>query len=561
MASKKYLLLAAMALLSTVGVKAQDGNSGMYRGGGYDFSDTTLIPESRLPQHRDFLNDQYDFPAKPRNQWEIGISGGLLNVSGDVKSRSLFNGAVKPLNTLGFGLSVRKAWGYVISTRLQYIHGSASGYNYQPGQGYIGHGNLSPWSNLGYTAPVYYNYKTTINELSLQVVAAVNNLKFHKARNKVSYYMLAGIGGLTYNTKIDALNASGGKYDVQFDEIAKKYAANGAYDSRQDISKDLRDLFDGDYETEGENHGDRGEIAGGTLRGVATVGAGFQVRLSKRLSLQVEDKVTLTGDDLVDGQRWQEWPQTGGSAMTREMDNLNYFSVGLGINLGGKAVDPLWWMNPMDYGYNSMKHIKAPSSNCDKDADGDGISDCFDRCPNTPGGVSVDSHGCPFDTDGDGVFDYKDKQLITPTECQPVDADGVGKCPCPDPDCFKGITKIEGCGNIPMGSISFNAGSPKLGSSAMNQLNTLSSSMRSNPNCKVVVIGNGNGSKVEQQRSWDRVNSVINYMVEKQGIDRERFIFQYGNASGDSNSVDYRSAGPDETGPSNMPPPHPNLRK
>jgi hypothetical protein len=84
--------------------------------------------------------------------------------------------------------------------------------------------------------------------------------------------------------------------------------------------------------------------------------------------------------------------------------------------------------------------------------------------------------------------------------------------------------------------------------------------MRSNPNCKVVVIGCGNGSKIEQQRSWDRVNSVINYMVDKQNIDRERFIFQYGTSC-DANSVEYRSAAQGEEGPSNLPPPHPNLRR
>ena len=94
----------------------------------------------------------------------------------------------------------------------------------------------------------------------------------------------------------------------------------------------------------------------------------------------------------------------------------------------------------------------------------------------------------------------------------------------------------------------------------MNQLNTLSNAMRANPNCKVVVTGNGNVNKVDQQRSWDRVNSIINYMVEKQAIDRERFIFKYGNP-GDSNSVDYRVANQGEEGTSNPAPPHPNLRK
>jgi outer membrane protein OmpA-like peptidoglycan-associated protein len=90
----------------------------------------------------------------------------------------------------------------------------------------------------------------------------------------------------------------------------------------------------------------------------------------------------------------------------------------------------------------------------------------------------------------------------------------------------------SGCGSVASGSISFGAGSAKLSSGAMSQLNSLANSLRSNPNCKAVISGNGNGSKIEQQRSWDRVNSVINYMVDKQGIDRDRFIFQYGNGGG-----------------------------
>lgn len=558
MLSKKYSIVAGLlALFATTGLQAQE-NSGMYRGGGYDFADTSLIPANRLPQQRDFLNNQYDFPAKPRNQWEIGINGGMLNVSGDVRSKTIFNGAIKPLNTLGWGLTVRKAWGYVLSTRLQFNHGSASGYNHQSSLGYWGHS--SPWEKLGYTSPVYYNYKTTISELSLQVVAALNNVKFHTARNKASYYVFAGFGGMSYRTWMDARNASNANYN--FSTIGAGLSGS-AWETRKDKNTQLKALFDGTYETEAEKHDNRNVMGNGTLRAVANAGGGVQFRLSKVVSLSIEDKFTLTGDDLVDGQRWQERPtSTGGtvaSAMTRDMDNLNYFSVGFNFNLGGNAVSPLWWMNPMDYAYNEIKGKRAPDSKCDKDADGDGISDCFDRCPNTPGGVSVDSHGCPFDTDGDGVADYKDKQLITPTECQPVDADGVGRCP--DPECCKNrIAPPSGCGSVSSGSIQFSASGAKLSSGSMGQLNSLASSMRSNPNCKAVIIGNGSGSKIEQQRSWDRVNSVINYMVDKQGIDRDRFIFQYGN-SGDANSVEYRAAGPGEEGPSNTPPPFPNLRR
>lgn len=564
MASKKYILMAGLAAMLSQGLVAQENNSGMYRGGGYDFADTSLIPSKRMSQHRDFLNNQYDFPAKPRNQWEIGLSVGPLFVSGDVRSKNIFTANDENrLNTMAWGLHVRKAWGYVISTRLQFIHGSATGFNYQGSEGYWGHGQ-NPWYNANYwSQDVFYNYKTTVSDLSLQLMAALNNLKFHRARNKMSLYTLAGIGGMLYNTKVDIKDASGNNYN--FSTITNPGSGNNIYDNRREINKALRAMFDGDYETPAERHNNRKWVGDNTFRPTATAGLGLQFRLGRRLSLGVETRWMYTNDDLIDGQRWQERPTTTNgvlvsSAMTRDYDNVNYTSISLNVHLGGKSVDPLWWMNPLDYGYNEMKRPRgATGSKCDNDADGDGISDCFDRCPNTPGGVSVDSHGCPFDTDGDGVADYKDKQLITPTECQPVDADGVGKCP--DPECCKNrVDGPVGCSTIPSGAISFSAGSAKLSSGAMGQLNSLASAMRANPNCKAVIIGNGSGSKIEQQRSWDRVNSVINYMVDKQGIDRERFIFQYGN-SGDANSVDYRAAASGEEGPSNTPPPFPNLRR
>ncbi|MEJ0105258.1 MAG: hypothetical protein WDO19_23060 [Bacteroidota bacterium] len=74
------------------------------------------------------------------------------------------------------------------------------------------------------------------------------------------------------------------------------------------------------------------------------------------------------------------------------------------------------------------------------DSDGDGVTDQFDQ-EQTPQGCPVDTHGVSRDTDGDGVPDCKDKELVTPTYCQPVDADGVGKCPCPDSTCYEGFMK------------------------------------------------------------------------------------------------------------------------
>ncbi len=573
MSIKNYAFILGLITMFSVSAFAQDEATSpvVYRGAGYDVLDTSVIPTRRMEQQKDFLDNQYDFPAKPRNQWEFGISGGLLNVSGDVRTKTPFN-AKNPGQTMGFGVHLRKAWGYILSTRLQYLHGNASGFNWQGSQGYWGHPQ-NQWMRTGYgtgtvdkndgtAKTVINNYCTTIDELSIQLVASLNNIKFHKARNKASVYGIVGIGGALYETWVDALK---GKSQYDFVSVLnKKYTTDQpswstAYKTRKAKNDNFLNMFDGTYETRAERHDNRPWTGSEkTFRTILTTGLGIQFKLGQRVSLSIEDKWTYSNDDLVDGQRWQEWPQpnNGGSAMTRDFDTWNYASLGLNFHLGGRSVEPLWWMNPLDYGYNEMKRPRA-GGDCDTDSDGDGVSDCFDRCPDTQVGVSVDTHGCCLDTDGDGVCDYKDKQLITPTECQPTDADGIGTCP--DPACCDNV-KPTTCGDIESGSVGFNSGSSKISSSSASQLSSLASQMRNSPNCKVVVTGNGNENKIAQQRSWDRVNSIINYMVDRHNIDRDRFIFQYGR-SGNSNSVEYRSANGGEEGPSNMAPPFPNLSK
>ena len=92
-------------------------------------------------------------------------------------------------------------------------------------------------------------------------------------------------------------------------------------------------------------------------------------------------------------------------------------------------------------------------------------------------------------------------------------------------------------------------------------LASVASRLRNNPECKVVVIGYCSSNKKEQQLSWDHVNAVINYLVEKEGISADRFIFNYGQEGGDCNTVDLRAAAEGEEGPNTVPAPHPNLRK
>ena len=183
---------------------------------------------------------------------------------------------------------------------------------------------------------------------------------------------------------------------------------------------------------------------------------------------------------------------------------------------------------------------------------------------NAAKGCPVDSHGVSKDTDGDGVPDCRDKEILTPLKCFPVNSDGVGTCP--EPACckeirdmlanMKPVDKAADCtiGSLPSVQFKNNA---KLSRAAESVLANAAATIKANPNCRVKVIGYGTASKAAQQLSWERVNAVIKYMVEKQGISESRLLFQYGN-DGDSNTVDLQ--GTTETGPTTVPAPHPNLK-
>jgi outer membrane protein OmpA-like peptidoglycan-associated protein len=108
-------------------------------------------------------------------------------------------------------------------------------------------------------------------------------------------------------------------------------------------------------------------------------------------------------------------------------------------------------------------------------------------------------------------------------------------------------------------SVQFRSGAIALSNDAKAVLNTAAAQIRANENCRVRVVGYGASDKRAQQLSWDRVNAVIRYMVEQQGISENRFIFSYGAEGGDANTVDLQPT--TEEGPNTVPAPHPNLKK
>ena len=563
MIGKKYAVLAGCFLAFLSQSYAQDNVA--ESSSSYDIRDSSLIPAKRIPQHNEFLNNAYPFPAKPRNQWELGIKGGLSTISGDVRAS---------LPTFGFGLHIRKALGYTFSLRVEYDYMMMKGLNWQPSfTGYAGNPQIFQYYDPVAHTPVFYNYKSTIQSLSIQGIATLNNINFHRAKSNLAIYVLGGFGLMTYSTLYNLTNDNNGKKPYDYSTIINQFGPSGfIYSNRKAIKSALKDMLDGSYETLAQRDPSQPTIFGGTpIRPVLELGGGIEFKLSDKFNIALEDKVSITKTDLLDGQQWQETGSSSVHVLTSDFDSYNFLSVGLNYNIGKRAVEPLWWINPLDYAYseiNAPKHMKLPKPVLD-DADGDGVTDQFDHEPNTPAGCPVDTHGVSRDTDGDGVPDCKDKELITPTQCQPVDADGVGKCP--DPACCKEINaRLDSGGLGSMGkarcfigdlpSIVFKGRTVTLSKEGQVLATTIADKMKNNPGCKVAVIGYGESSKTAQQLSWDRVNEVIKYLVEKEGINSDRFIFRYGQTGGDENTIDIKD-GTGEEGPNTVPAPHPNLRK
>jgi OmpA-OmpF porin, OOP family len=285
------------------------------------------------------------------------------------------------------------------------------------------------------------------------------------------------------------------------------------------------------------------------------VGAGIAWKLSDRVNIGIEQKFTLPFDDNFDGLK-----------AGQSNDVVAATQLRLNFNLGNpaKAVQPLWWLNPNNYVYNEVntpKHMKIPTPVL-PDADGDGVTDQFDMEPNTPAGAPVDSHGVSRDTDGDGVPDYKDKEPLTARDCFPVDADGIGKCPEPPccaelRDSLKNMKPTCDLGTLP--SVQFKSGSLTLNSTAKAVLNSIAQQLNASPGCNVRVSGYYVASnKRSQQLGWDRVNTIIKYLTEQQGISESRLIWNL-TTGGDPNTVDF--VGTTETGPNMIPAPFPNLQK
>lgn len=501
MTRKNVFLLVALIVTTQLSAVAQSVS-------GWNWKDSSKVAVKNLPQYNEFLNNAFPYPAKPRDQWELGFGLGISSLMADVN----------PSGGFAANISLRKAIDHIFSVRGSFSSISVAGTPSNYGL------------NIGQLA-----YKNQTLGLGADVIATLNAKSYYRSNPKTNVYLLGGYTLLASQVKYK----NGNDYTVFYGQRA----------GQVNTQDGLLTTFGGTAVN--------GRKEWSLLHGL-NLGGGIAFKLSDKVNLAVEQKYIFTaaGYDYLDAFKG---------------DNSNDFysatTVRLNLNIGNKDkhVQPLNWINPNDYVYNELnapKHMKLPKQKA-VDSDKDGVIDELDMEPNTPKGAPVDTHGVSKDTDGDGIPDFKDKELLTPQKCFPVNNEGIGNCP--DPACCKELKDAmanlkpatDACAISELPGVQFRTGAV-LSKDAQSNLATAATILKANPNCNVKVIGYGSTSKAAQQQSWDRVNAVIRYLSEKQGISESRLIFVYAQ-DGDAKSVSLQPTA--ETGSSTVPAPHPNLMK
>ncbi len=519
MASRFIVLVSALILSALCLAQDQPANPNVID------DEMTVDPD----QNKKWREGQHPYSAKPKNMWEFGIHAGYAFLSGDVE-------APFPAG-LGLGVHLRKAINYALSFRIDTWYTSSRGLDARPLgpgtlsverfvrqnggaiQGYIDNGQL-----------VHRNYKVSILGGSFEGVINIGNLLFHKDRNIWNAYAVVGVGLNIPTTKVDLLN---GNSLYNFESVSSGLDLT-TQDGRRESRKRLKDLLDGDYETDGGVENDI--IALGDKKTILphlNFGLGIARKLSDKVNLGLEYQILVADSDLFDS-----WEYRTRFDETNNLDVPHYLSLRLALNLGdpNEKTEPLYWLNPLSGAMNDLAEVKARPILDLTDTDGDGVIDMLDQEINSPEGAPVDTRGVVLDSDNDGVADYQDSEPYSPPG---YDIDTRGVAQIPEPDVLtedeindvinQKISSIRTNWFLPM--IHFDLDKYYIKPEFYGQLHHIATVLEQHPNISVIVKGFTdirNPNDYNTVLSYRRARAAVDYLTSRYNVPRNRLIIQYG---------------------------------
>jgi hypothetical protein len=235
---------------------------------------------------------------------------------------------------------------------------------------------------------------------------------FHHLLNRervVEPFVTVGFESVEFLTKTDRVDAQGREYQYWSDGSIRDIAEDSPLAGQAQVL--VRDhVYESDVrELDLDGFGKYPERTW-----AIPVGIGARMNLGGGFDFRVGTTMHFTMTDLVDGVSDESVGDRKGQVGN---DRFLYSSFSLGYAI------------PLDRKEKKAKITPLKSEELDlivlqDDADGDGVKDMVDECPDTPANVKVDAKGCPIDMDGDGVPDHLDEEAGTAPGAY-VDARGV----------------------------------------------------------------------------------------------------------------------------------------
>ncbi|MEN5233335.1 OmpA family protein [Sphingobacterium faecium] len=295
--------------------------------------------------------------------WSIGVQGGITTPNVLIGGSNNFGQKVGYFqNKVGeyYGLTVRKQFSHLFGLELEGNRGSIKTYN---------HDVSGPKAENALGAQ---SAKTDVNwAASLNGVFQLGTIDFLRRENSVNFYAKVGLGVLANNPVQFKNNEFGG---------GEVYNNEGKWGS---------EIF-GDR----ENTGDRDF----KLSAYVPVGVGAKFKLSEVVALNLGYTMNFTDDNLLFG--------PGRSDVKGKFSNVY---GGLEFTLGSRDKQNLTFANPVATMYDELKDpslrnevealkqrvstLEGTVNALNTDSDGDGVSDKFDKEPNSPAGAVVDGSG------------------------------------------------------------------------------------------------------------------------------------------------------------------------
>jgi OOP family OmpA-OmpF porin len=390
------------------------------------------------------------------NTWSIGVNVGAT-------SPAVATGGVNDFTNrkveLGYGVSVRKQLAHSFGLQLD-LHGGKVAGNNQDAIGGVDNGVRS--------------FSTKFWSGTLSGVVNVATIDYLRRKNAINFFVTAGAGLTYYNPTVVFADNS----------VLKYHNADGSTHYVKEL--------------------------------VIPVGAGVKFRLTDAVALNLGYTENFTDGDNFDGNK-RAYPTK---------DKYSYGYAGLEFTLGSKSKANLDWVNPVAMMYDELYdaalrqevaalktrvgNVENAVNDLKKDSDGDGVSDQFDKCPNTPAGTVVDGSGCEIHF--------------------------------PKPDTIKATTPTV----APYSNIQFDFDSSVLRTSSYPVLDASSADLRSSSaTVELDGFASSEGTAAHNLRlSKDRANSVKTYLVNS-GVDAKRIkVKAYGETKpiADNSTEDGRIA-------------------